>query len=71
MEIWAFHVSAGIIERNSSDHSSPVTSTSCSGNGSEMPPRAASRCSRSSPISRSSWSTSSAVPSSIAFCTPT
>ena len=64
-EIWAFQVSTGSRERNSSRHCVPSMSMSCSGSGSEMPPRAASLASRFSPSSRSSISDSPADPMSI------
>ena len=53
-EIWAFHCSTGSIERKWSSRESPSVSTSCSGSGSDTPPRAASRSSRSVPTSLSS-----------------
>ena len=62
-EIWAFHVSTGVSRRNSSSQCpSPVSTSSCSGSGSETPPRAASRASRSSPTSLSRPMSSSALP---------
>ena len=39
-DIWAFHCSTGSRLRYSSDHSGPAVSTSCSGRGSDTPPRA-------------------------------
>ena len=59
-EIWAFHCSVGSWARNSRLQWSPSIDTSCSGSGSDTPPRAASRASRSSPTSLSSISGSSA-----------
>ncbi len=50
-EIWAFHSSTGSIVRKPSDQVSPSMSTTCSGSGSEIPPRAASRFIRSWPTS--------------------
>ena len=38
-EIWAFHRSTGSCSRNSRCHRSPSMSTSCSGSGSDTPPR--------------------------------
>ena len=69
-EIWAFHCSVRSCARNSRLQRSPSIETSCSGSGSDTPPRAASRASRSSPTSLSSISDSAAEPSSMARWTP-
>ena len=54
-EICAFQFSTGVSRRNSSSQwPSPSSTSSCSGSGSDTPPRAASRASRSSPTSLSS-----------------
>ena len=63
-EIWAFHCSTGSCCRKLRLHRSPSMSISCSGSGSETPPRAASRFIRSSPTSRSRSIIGSAVPAS-------
>ena len=71
-EICAFHSSTGRVARLPRVHTpSAPCSTTCSGVGSVMPPRARSAASRRMPTSRSSCSVSSAVPSSRAACAPT
>ena len=68
-EIWAFQFSTGVSRRNSSSQWPSFSTSSCSGSGSDTPPRAASRASRSSPTSCSSPISSPARPASRSACT--
>ena len=70
-EICAFHSSTGSVARLPSVHTpSAPCSTTCSGVGRVIPPRARSAASRRMPTSRSSGSDPSAVPSSRAAWAP-